>query len=117
MNIIYIYILSCFSFQKAADELAAKCKLSEKETIQKQETQSVDEGHSLPGVSINLRFNKQKLKFKVVDVWTGDTILTKISNFVSCLKDNMKVIHKGKQLNSESIREVISPGAVFQVRP
>ncbi|KAK7498733.1 hypothetical protein BaRGS_00010110 [Batillaria attramentaria] len=71
--------------------------------------------HDLPGVEIVLRFNKQKQKFKICGCWTGETIFEKLSDFLSVLPKTMKVIHKGKQLTIETVRSVVSPGAVMQV--
>ena len=70
---------------------------------------------NLTGVEINLRYSKQKHKFKVCDAWSGGTIFSRIAAFVSCLPEKMKIIHKGKQLSRDTVRSVVSPGAVFQV--
>ncbi|KAK7114763.1 uncharacterized protein [Littorina saxatilis] len=96
------------NFQKAADALSDK--KPDKAQVQEPENDAI-----LPGQEITLRYNKEKHKFKVCDAWEAQTIFRKMSSFLSCIPDNMRVIHKGKQLSVDTVRSAVSRGAVFQV--
>ncbi|XP_076449395.1 uncharacterized protein LOC143285848 [Babylonia areolata] len=110
------------NFQKAANDLtttaaAASPKQETKPQPPKNSDSSDPEPNDamLPGVDVTVRYNKQKHKFKVCDAWDSPTIFSKLSSFLACLPDNMRVIHKGKQLGADSIRSAVGSGAVFQV--
>ena len=100
--------MSCLFFisQKAANELVVA-------TLGKEH--QGNDADDLPGQEILLRYNKQKHRLKICDAWDAQTVFHKIATFLSCLPDRMRVIHKGKQLSVDTVRSVVSPGAVFQV--
>ncbi|KAL8607505.1 hypothetical protein ACOMHN_004475 [Nucella lapillus] len=114
------------NFQKAADVLASKPTTDSAEspklstssnlcTPAEEDRQPHHDPNKLPGVEITLRYNHQKHKFKVCDAWDGETILKKISTFLSCLPLTMRIIHKGRQLRADSVRSGACASAVWQV--
>ncbi|XP_067661312.1 uncharacterized protein [Haliotis asinina] len=64
---------------------------------------------------VSVKSNKQKHKLKIQDDWTGQEILKLFASHVHIPLEKMKVVHKGKLMTEELIRESAKPKAVFQV--
>ncbi|XP_046577719.1 uncharacterized protein LOC124285524 [Haliotis rubra] len=64
---------------------------------------------------VYVKSNKQKHKLKILDDWTGQEILKLFGCHVCIPLEKMKVVHKGRLMTGELIRECVKPKAVFQV--
>ncbi|XP_022333750.2 uncharacterized protein LOC111130800 isoform X1 [Crassostrea virginica] len=64
---------------------------------------------------IVVKANKQKQTVSIQDDWDGETVYHILSHHLQVPVDKMKIIHKGKILRADNIREFICKKAVFQV--
>ncbi|KAK6173572.1 hypothetical protein SNE40_016997 [Patella caerulea] len=125
---------SRINFEKAAKEL--KLKTQSKNIF---EEEKIDEAVSLnssdkfyyhnnetyydvptfhsdhPFFQITVKFFKQRHKIDINDSWTSDEILKYLSCQLEIPLEKIKIIHKGKLLTREIIRENIGPKSVLQL--
>ncbi|XP_045206626.2 uncharacterized protein LOC123558843 [Mercenaria mercenaria] len=71
--------------------------------------------HSEPASSITVKCNKDKHKLLVQNSWTGVEVFKFLSYSLEIPLEKVKVIHKGKVLNRETICETIKDKALYQV--
>lgn len=70
---------------------------------------------SQPFCEITVKCNKEKQKIKVQNAWSGEDIFKIFSNKLKIPYEKIKVIHKGKIITIDSIVQVVSNKAIFQV--
>ncbi|XP_050417074.2 uncharacterized protein LOC126830702 [Patella vulgata] len=68
-----------------------------------------------PSFQITVKFFKQRHKIDINDNWTSDEILKYLSCELEIPLEKIKIIHKGKLLTREIIRENIGPKSVLQL--
>lgn len=64
---------------------------------------------------IVVKANRQKQTISIQDDWDGNTIYRFLSQQLQVPVNKIKIIHKGKIVNADSIKECIQKRAVFQV--
>lgn len=64
---------------------------------------------------IVVKANRQKQTISIQDDWDGNTIYRFLSHQLQVPVNKIKIIHKGKIVNADSIKECIQKRAVFQV--
>ena len=68
-----------------------------------------------PYSKVTVKSNKVKHELKVQNSWSGNEVLKFLSYSVKVPLENLKVIHKGKVLNEETIVETLKDKSVYQV--
>lgn len=64
---------------------------------------------------IVVKANRQKQTISIQDDWDGSTIYRFLSHQLQVPVNKIKIIHKGKIVNADNIKECIQKRAVFQV--
>ena len=68
-----------------------------------------------PYSKVVFKCNKKKHEVKLQDSWSGSEMWKFLSHSLKVPLENLKVIHKGKKLNEETIAETVKDKAVYQV--
>ena len=65
--------------------------------------------------TVSIKCNKTKHNLKIQTSWTGNEIFKFLSHSLKVPLEKLKIIHKGKVLNEETIGETVKDKAVYQV--
>lgn len=113
------------NFQKAFDEIAGKSTNAETEGERNRRAEyylfNNKMHHDVPVldsseavINVTVRANKSKVKVQLNDNWTGTDILKYMSCTLQIPLDKLKVIHKGKVMTAETVKDFTTEKAVFQ---
>lgn len=65
--------------------------------------------------AIIVKFNKEKHKISVQNSWTGEEMYKLLASLLQVPLEKLKIIHKGKVLSQDTIRDTIQDKALYQV--
>ncbi|XP_070554133.1 uncharacterized protein [Ptychodera flava] len=68
----------------------------------------------LSSVNVTLKHNKDRHKLNLLEEWDGETVMTKISEFLQIPIHGLKLVHKGKMANKDNVKNFVTEKAVFQ---
>lgn len=75
---------------------------------------SINSIEAFKSTCIFVKCNKKKFDISISETLAGEQIIAKIADVVKIPTDKMKLVHKGKLVNKDNVKEFVKNKALFQ---